>query len=403
MNKLLSEKNAHTSLIAALALCLVVCIILFIYIGGFSGTDVIGHWRICKYTLEGYNPYSLIGADAPIESVGPISKGFSTVPWSCLFGSAFYGGFLPLNWACVYILSLHFIALALLIAVLYRKFKDTLSRGQLLALLMLPCVHFSFMYSVHFGNAGGVICCLLIVAFCITEKHPIAAGILLGLAMMKPQITAIICLIYLFQKQWKPLAIAAAIVIAGWIATSLITATSPLQLLAQTFSSGTAAPTQYLGLLNNLKYFGVNSTFILLFNMLIGAAYTTFLFFYIKKRNTKTFKSLFIYIPGCIASVFWIFKNGTDYLILTFAAIFFALLMMKKTMSMKDRLGSLLSIGYLEMGRCAVYLGISLFPKNLFVRDLFKSADGLVIGLIGIYLCYLWTKYDADTVMNTKQ
>ena len=402
MKKLLSTERMPALIIAFFLICLVACVALYLFLDGYTAVDLIGHWRICKYTLEGYNPYVLIDEPAPIPSVGTIPFGFSTVPWSCVFGSIFYGGFMPQNWAAVYIFALHFLVLLLLLAVLYRKFNTVLSKKALITVLLLPCVHFSFTYSLHFGNAGGIICYLIIIAFLISREHPIITGILLGVAMMKPQIAAIICLVFLLKRQLLPLFIAAAIVLAGWGATALFTSTPPLQLLAQTFGSGTANSGQYLGLLNNLKFFGVDSTLILLLNMVIGVAYTLALLHYIKKRYPAACNSLFVFVPACIASTFWIYKNGTDYAILTFVSFFFLLLCMKENTPIKDRIGSILSMGYLQMSRCIVYLGIFLCRDNIFVRDLLKSADGVIIAIIGVYLCKLYATAKIEPVLETQ-
>ena len=391
------EKKSPELLIAAMLLCAAVCAVLYAYLNGFTGYDVKGHWRICRYTLEGLNPYLLIGQPAAIESVGAIPAAFSTVPWSCVFGSVFYAGFLPLEAACIYIFVLHFVAVAALLLVIYKEFQSVLSKKQLAVLLLVPPVHFSFMYSLHFGNAGGIICCILMIAFFIGKKHPYIAGVLLGFAMMKPQIAAIICLIFLFEKRFKTLFTAAGIVIAGWLVTSLLISVNPVELIRYTLESGTAASTQYLGLLNNLKYFGVNSTLILLMNVAIGCVYTLGLYIYLKKRARVD--SVFIFVPACIASVFWIYKNGTDYMILAFATVFFCLLCMNGKIFLADRLVSFFSIAWLQMSRCAVYLGAVLFEENLFVRELFKSADGLVLAVIGIYLCTLWVKCGGEDII----
>ena len=94
------------------------------------------------------------------------------------------------------------------------------------------------MYSVHYGNAGGIICCLLMIAFLIGEKHPCIAGVLLGFAMMKPQISAIICLVYLFEKKFKTLFVAAGIVVAGWASTCFATSTNSSHVHALAASAG---------------------------------------------------------------------------------------------------------------------------------------------------------------------
>ncbi len=400
MKKIELNKKIPGLLIAALLMCLGVCAVLYFYLNGYTKWDITGHWKICRYAIEGYNPYPLIGQPALIESIGKIPEAFSTVPWSCIFGSVFYGGFLPLEAAYVYIYVMHFVSLAALLIVFYKKFKNDFTVKHMIVMMLIPIAHFSFMYSVHFGNAGGIICSFLMIAFLIGKKHPYIAGILLGFAMMKPQIAAVICLVYLFNKQFKTLFTAADIVIAGWAATSIATATNPIDLLLQTLSSGTASSTQYLGLLNNLKYFGVDSKIILLINVAIGCLYTLVLFLYLRKKSVNCADSYFVYVPACIASVFWIYKNGTDYMIIAFAALFFTLLCMNKELKISEYLISIFSIGWLEMSRCFVYLGAMLFKENLFVRDLFKSVDGLVIAFIGVYLCVLWVKHDGESILK---
>jgi hypothetical protein len=342
----------------------------------------------------------LIGETSALESVGEIPAGFSTVPWACVFGSVFYGGFLPFSVARVYTLALHFVSLIATCVVLYKTFSNAVPEKGKWCLVLLPCVHFSFMYSVHYGNAGGIICCLLVIAFCISDRWPILSGVLLGLSMMKPQVAAIICLAFLIRKQWKALCVAAAIVITGWAVSAWMTATEPSTLLRQTLEYGTAAPTQYLGLLNNLKYIGVDSTLILLLNMVLGCTYTLWLMAYLKKKNHYAANSVFAFVPACLASVFWIYKNGTDYLIVTYAAVFFVLLLTRREMKLWDAVLSLACVLFLQMSRCVVYLGMILVKDNLFISDLFKSADGMVIAVIGIYLCRLWVKYNGEALLK---
>lgn len=400
MEKLFSRKNMFVALLVLLALCILVCAVLFAYLGGYTYYDLSGHWKICKYTLEGMNPYLLVNTPPALESIGQIPAGFSTVPWACAFGSAFYGGFLPFDGAIIYNLALHFVALIALMLVMKCRILVQGDRKKLLVLLLLPVGHFSYMYSIHYGNAGGIICCLLIIACLLSDEYPVFSGVLLGFAMMKPQIAGIICLTCLLRKQWRVLFSAAAVVIAGWMTTAILTATNPLVLLLQTLETGTASDAQYLGLLNNLKYIGLDSKLILLLNVAIGAVYTLWLFVDTKRRYPNAVNGIFSFAPAAIASTFWLYKNGTDYMITMYASIFFCILVMYKKLSMRDCIGALLSVGYLQMSRCFVYVGAIFFSENIFVRDLFKSVDGLMLAIVGIYLSYLWVKYNTEEILR---
>ena len=198
-----------------------------------------------------------------------------------------------------------------------------------------------------------------------------------------------------------PTTIAAAIDIAGWIATSLLTDTGFFTLLTQTFSSGTASTEQYLGLFSLLHRFGLSKGIVLGINVVVGSAYSVYLWKYLKDNGIKSENSLILYAPACIASTFWLYKNGTDYFLLTFASVFFAILFLKKAMTLKDKIVTYICIGYLQMSRCAVYLGVTLFGDTPVINDIFKGGDGLLLAVAGIILCRMWVKYDAEKLICT--
>ena len=386
-------KNKRFRLLAGLlVLCVLLCVSLYFYLG-YSGYDIKGHWKISRYTLLGYDPFPLIGKKALLKSVGKIPSGFATVPWCCVMGTVFYGAFLPLAQAKIYLWVLHFAAYIVTGAVVYHKFRGKFSNKLLTLLLLLIGGHFSFMYSLRYGNSGAILCCLCILAICLTDSKPWIAGICMGFAMTKPQISMIICLVWLLDRKWKPLFTAAVIDIAGWGATSVITGTSPILLLKETLSSGTVSPKQYLGLFGFLQMFGMNSTLILLLNMIVGILFTAGGWFYLKKKCGVSDGSLILYAPACAASTFWMYKNGTDYLILVFVAAFFIYLCLEREISRKHFLLSAGCVFYLEMSRCAVYFLITFGGKTAAVRNMAKSADGFVIAVVSVILCRLWCSY----------
>lgn len=391
-------KKKFIILISLLGICIITCTVLY-FILGYTAYDLKGHWRICKYTLLGENPFLLIGKKALTRSVGKIPKGFSTVPWSCVFGGLFYGSFLDLEDAKTYIWLLHFTAYLAVAVVVYRRLRNTYSNKVILLLVLLVGSHFSFMYSLRFGNAGAIICCLIVMSICMLEDHPWIAGIFMGFAMMKPQIAMIVCFAYLLNRKWMPLFVAAAIDISGWICTSIVTHTSPFELLKGTFSKGTVSNLQYLGLLSFLQNYGMNRNVVLLLNIFIGILFTYILWYYLKKRCKVPKDALILYAPSCAASTFWVYKNGTDYLILAFVAAFFVVMIMKNKMEKSDFTWVLLSVVFLEMSRCAVYFGILLGGKSEAARNMIKSIDGFLIAFVTIILCVLWKKYESNKVL----
>lgn len=391
------KNNNYLSIFLLFALCILADAAVCIFLGGYDGWDIKGHWSICAYTLRGYNPYLLIGAEkGPFPDIIGIPENFSTVPWGCLLGSAYYAGFLPLTGACVYNFIMHFVFAFLTVLVIYKTFAEFVGTKRSVVLSALLIVsHFSFMYSVYYGNAGGIICSMLIISIFLAKSNPYISGILLSLTMSKPQIAAIICIIYVFEGRWKAIITAALIDIAAWLAVSLMTDTGIVDLLIQTFSSGTASPVQYLGLFSVIKHMGVEKGIVLMMNVFAGVTYTIGLWYYLKKKSDSAVNQLVFYVPACIASTFWIYKNGTDYMILAFAVIFFAVLFLNNKMSLRDRIVSWICMGYLLMSRCAVYIGIIVSGENQVAIDFVKSLDGLLIAVSGIIFCRMWTKYNS--------
>lgn len=395
MDKLTPSPAARRrALLGLFAACALVCAALWLYLG-YTGFDLVGHWTICRYTLLGENPYPWIGVDGPL---GRIPPGFSTVPWSCFLGSVFYGGFLPLEYVWIYNLLLHLVGGAVTAWALCRAARPLAGGREWVLIALAVCAHFSFAYSILCGNAGGILCCGLMLSILLAEKRPWLSGILLSLAMVKPQVAAVVCVIFLLNRRWKALFFAAAIDIAAWAVTCLLTDTGPVTLLAQTFSSGTASEGQYLGLMSVLRFFGVNSTLILLMNMVLGVAYAVGGWLYLRRRCPGERLSPAVYIPACIASTFWMYKNGTDYSLLSFAVVFFLLLALKAPMSRRDFVLAFGCIGYWMLSRCGVYLGVAIFDSPL-AADLFKSADGLLIALAGVIFCRMWVRWQGESLL----
>jgi len=263
----MADNRKRAILLSSLILCGIISAAAFLWLGGFTYPDTAGHWRIVAYTLKGYNPYTLIGADTIEPAIGAIPGGFTTVPWALVFGTLFYAGYAPLWFAEIYILFLHAGTAVVLLYLLGKEYKE---KRLLITMALALFTSFSFLYSVHYGNYGAVISMILACAIILTDRNTVIAGLLMGVALLKPQISAPFCLIWALQGKWKHLAIAAAFTASGWAASSIVTSTNPITLLAAMFETGTASSYQYLGLLSPLKYYGVDPVTILAINATIG-------------------------------------------------------------------------------------------------------------------------------------
>src|SRR6266436_4108891 len=84
------------------------------------------------------------------------------------------------------------------------------------------------------GNFGVIVIALLLGAYQADEaERPILSGLLLGIAMLKPQLTAPFLLVALLGGRFRALAVTAIYLIVGTVAIWIISGLNPLLMLVQ--------------------------------------------------------------------------------------------------------------------------------------------------------------------------
>lgn len=382
--------NKDRVLVGVLVACGLAVLACFLYLG-YSNYDLNGHWRICRYALMGIDPFPLIGQKPAVPHIGRIVAGFSTAPWSLMLGAVLYGAFLPLELAKVYVLLLHVVVYAALVAVVVRTARTTraLTRTDCKVAAALVLVHFSLMYSVRYGNTGAILCMMLLICVLVVGEHPWAAGVLVALAMTKPQMAAPICLVMLLNGHVRTIVLAAVIDLASWALASAATGTGFMDLLREMGTYGVMMPKQYLGLLSVARYAGVPVGVVLGLNVVVGLGFTLLMWARIKRSSCR-FRSYLSYVPAFAASVVWIYKNGTDYLILCGCAFVLYYLYAHYERVRGPELMALAGMAYLEIGRVITSVLLALFKENAPARDLSKGLDGLLVLLITAYGISRW-------------
>ena len=277
--------------------------------------DFGGQWAICAYTLRGIDPYPLAGAElAPIAEIGTIRKDWGTSPYGCLLGNAFYPGFLTLEQAKIYFLIASAIALLATGFFFCRRFAR--SKFGMMAAGLALCSYTAFG-PIYSGNAGGIICCLLLIACLICNSSPIAAGALLSLAMIKPQTALPICFALLLMKKFKPLAIAAAIDLIGWLSVSIMVDRSMPELLDEFWHANIGGGSQFSGLFTLVFVDSPKSA--MLASMIFG-----FAFIFVLMRRLRGSDELVRFYPACLTSAFFGYSYGNEYYLLLLPIVLLA-------------------------------------------------------------------------------
>lgn len=155
--------------------------------------------------LHGLNPFDVMHSRVPsIESIGWLDASLGgTVPWAYVLGNVINPGFLPYSAMCVYILALDFIA-PLVTALCMGRFllRHRYVQDKYMAVLASLLVFAPSMWAnaVLFGNQSGIVCCCVILSMCVLEDSETLAGLLLAVAMCKPQVAFVFFVPAALQK-----------------------------------------------------------------------------------------------------------------------------------------------------------------------------------------------------------
>jgi hypothetical protein len=89
------------------------------------------------------------------------------------------------------------------------------------------------------GQHGLIVNALLIGVYVLVKRtKPTAAGILYGLAAIKPQMSALFAFVFLVKRQWKLLATTSLYIVLASLCTWSLSKTNPLEMMMQSIDAG---------------------------------------------------------------------------------------------------------------------------------------------------------------------
>ena len=386
-----------------LILCVLLSYTVIYFVLGYSIQGNIGNGY---YDHHLHYPVNAQFIEVAIGKADALLITVPTVPWALILGQGFYAGFMSLRHSEILLTILHYIVYAFSALLLCSYLKKYLTGSLITLLCILPAAHFSYAYSLYFGNEGAIICLLMIDVMLIIRKHPYIAGVLISLCMCKPQIAGIICLMFLLRGHIKPLVIGAVICLSAWFAASVLAHTTMLQLLHDCMNAG-MYDENYVGPFQLLIFAGVSKNIALALSMFTGIIYMMAEYYYLRKNiRSANLLDLAVFIPACIASTVWMYKNGCDYLILIYPAAFGLLISLLESVSRKDFMKISLCTAYLLLSRYIVtfwiaissknYLSFAIFDDISTARTICKSLDSMIMLTVGVILCRMLIKYQEE-------
>lgn len=293
----------------------------------FSFKDFKGQWQICALALRGVDPYLQIDVANPaVPEIGSIPVGWGTSPWGMLLGNIVYPGFLNEATAFKWFIAASVIVLAATFAVVFIKLKKNSLSYAIMAIPVLLLPNYVLTSVLH-GNAGFVFCAFTVLACLICDDLPIVSGVLLGFAMIKPQVAALVCLTLLLLKKFKVLIAAAAVDVAATLAACVMLKKAPWVLASEFLGAdigGDNSP--YRGFMNILYvYFDLDENITMALSMIFGIIFTVIFVLLLKNKTEKESAAIpfYIFFIPCIITTMWSYSWLNDYYIMVPAGLVF--------------------------------------------------------------------------------
>lgn len=295
---------------------LVYCFNLYITIMGQTFYDLYGQSRLCLFANHGFNPYKFIGTEIePVKNFGMIPKFWGTTPWGLLLGNVFYPGTTSFYVSkIIFSLISTFILLCTSVCIFFRVKKISLSLAIFIFFFLVFDTNYA--HACLSGNAGGMISCLLLMAFVFVESKPFMSGVLIAFAMVKPQIAIPICLVFLLYKKFYPIFVAAIIDVIAVVWVSVRVNISPVDLFMDFLKLKTGGPGHFDGIFTLLSFYVENRTVALLLSMVFGMLFLLVTYRYLVGK--LFYKA---YSITCIISVIWCYAFDNDYAVLIAPAL----------------------------------------------------------------------------------
>lgn len=222
----------------------------------WSVSDYEPVWQGNAYTLKGISPKDILeGRIEADPEIGKIIPGTANVPWTYILSNLFIPGFLPFHSAIYFSIAWWFILWVIALTCAWKRLFPLCRKDRIFCALLLTLLtsQISLSASLNTMNPNTwVYPLLLIVCMGDSQKYAVPIGICLGLAMIKPQLSALFLFPFLVKKEFKVLISAGLTVLAGLLLFSLATHEPPVQSVLSYMALGTESLSSQSGYVRDL-------------------------------------------------------------------------------------------------------------------------------------------------------
>jgi hypothetical protein len=284
----------------------------YLLIDEIGAKDLYSRWQEQQYIYRGLYPYDIITGSPLIDpKIGAITSG-GYPPW------AFFSGFIflpPIPWELTrwYHGFLNTISLVILAVFAYQIGKPY---GKLKAwFTVVACLSISsHSTTLAVGQYGIIINALLIGVFWLLKKnYNLSAGFFLGLALLKPSISALYFFILVIRKRVDSIFVCGLYIVIGSSIIGVITQVSPIYMIEKMIKvSKYYVNSGYSGI-NVLTNLGIDPATATILLAIVGTAVVISLFYLFKDHSL-----LFLFAITAVIGRLWTYHLVYDNVMLVF-------------------------------------------------------------------------------------
>jgi len=274
--------------------------------------DLVFRWKEQQYIYRGLYPYDIrIGSPNIDPAIGAIESG-GYPPWAFFTGFIFVPG-IPLNLARYYFAALNLISLVILAIFSYRI---GIPYGKVEALFsMSACLAFGSNGTTLLNGQYGIIINAFLIGmyWAIAKQKNTWAGLFLGIAMIKPNISALYFFILIVRRQFKALSAFFIYIIGASLIIWLITKIDPIYMSQRIVNQTKYFADEGYSSINILTNIGIEPVIATLLLAAVGVLVMTGIFYLWRNSSLLT-----LFAIASVIGRVWTYHRFYDNVMLVF-------------------------------------------------------------------------------------
>ena len=273
-----------------------------IFLNG-EGSDVLRRWLEERFVLGEHIDPQVAASFARRGVVYP--------PWSYFAGLLMFWP--PWPQVRVWFALINFVSLIWIVSFVAAYARDQSKLDRILLVLSVTAIG-ATCTTIGVGNYPVIVVALLVGAYqAEQEGRPILSGLLMGLALLKPQLAAPFLLVALVRVRFRTLIVAAIYVIVATIAIWAISGIDPVRMLGQSVRMTEAYASTTAGLLTLVLDLGVAYRLAAPVTAIVCLAIFTPMLWYYRDRSL-----MLLFAVAAVTSRLWTYNLNTSNLMLIF-------------------------------------------------------------------------------------